>query len=182
MARYLEQAIGGEARTYAYYDDAERHMVAVVEAVGAPHADLVTYSSASLHASPNELEGDDIRVELLFVAARGQESAANAVATSAFFVLKDGWLAAPGVVFPDAVREYFPGTTVPHLMWTEPFDFPDLSTFTAPDVPGDIHVLQGVPVSDAEREHLIAHGFDSLEHRLSAARVHHFDLQRRSVC
>jgi len=103
------------------------------------------------------------------------------VATSAFFVMKDGWLAAPGVVFPNALSEYYPQTTVPHLMWVEPFDFDGLSTVAVPGLETDLHVLQGVPLSEAECEFLQDNGFDALEQRLSQSEVPHFDLFRKSV-
>lgn len=53
------------------------------------------------------MDGRDIRVELLIVAPKDSIAAANVLATAGFFVMKDGWLAAPGVVFVDAVRENF---------------------------------------------------------------------------
>jgi hypothetical protein len=96
--------------------------------------------------------------------------------------MKDGWLAAPGVVFPNAIREYFPDTTVPHVMWSEPFDFEGLGTVTVDGVDHDVHALQGVPLSDGEHDLLLRRGFDVLESRLASANVAHFDFHRASVC
>jgi hypothetical protein len=146
----LRSALGGDAHVRAYYDQHDRFVVAVLEAAHTPSPSLATYATASLHAVPNEMDGQDIRVELLMVAQEGEDAAANVVATAAFCVIKDGWLAAPGVVFPNAVREYFPETTVPHLMWTEPFDFADLSTITVDGMDATVHVLQAVPLTEAE--------------------------------
>jgi hypothetical protein len=117
--------LGGESLTRAYYEDGERHAIAVVEASGTPSTTLTTFTAASLH------------------------EAANVLATAGFFVMKDRWLAAPGVVFADVVREYFPNTTVPHIMWTEPFDFDGLSTVHVDGVDQDVHVLQAVPLADS---------------------------------
>lgn len=181
MSDFLKARFGPESATYAYYDDSERHVVAVVEAPGVPHPELTTFATASLHAAPNVLEARDIRVELLIVGSRDRPELANVVATAAFFVLKDGWLAAPGVVFPNAISEYVPDATVPHLMWTEPFDFGDLGTVAIPDLTAEVHLLQAVPITDAEREFVLREGFDALSRALVSADAEHFDLYRASV-
>lgn len=61
----LKGALGGSSRTYAHYDRDEQHAIAVSEAVGTPHPGLSTCATASLHAVPNLLEEQDIRVELM---------------------------------------------------------------------------------------------------------------------
>lgn len=174
---------GTESAAYAYYDDDERHVVAVVEASGTPTPTLSSYATASLHATPNSLDGRDIRVELAFVVdGRSTSVAANILATAAFCVMKDGWLAAPGVVFPNAVRMYIPETTVPHLMWTTPFDFPAMSRLAVPALTEPVHGLQGVPLSDQEYDLLERRGLGVLEERLEASDAPHFDLYRASTC
>lgn len=181
MADLLKARFGSDAATYAYYDRSEAHVIAVVEAEGVPHPDLATFSTASLHAAPNLLDGRDVRVELLIVGRRGVAALANVVATAAFYVMKDGWLAAPGVVFPNAIGEYFPEATVPHLIWTEPFDFNDLVTVEVAGLEAGVHVLQAVPITDAERGLVTGQGFDALSDALLAAGVDHYDLGRASV-
>ncbi len=95
----LQARLRGESQVRAYYGDNEQNVVAIVEAEGSPHPALVTYMTASLHAVENWLDGRDVRVELMIVGPRGVPELGNVVATSAFNVSKDGWLAAPGVVF-----------------------------------------------------------------------------------
>ncbi len=181
VSRHASRVIGGESRVHAFYDEPEDNVVAVVACSGTPARGLSTFSTASLHVVPNVLEGDDIRVELLWVTEDGYEEAGNVIATSAFNVIKDGWLAAPGVVFPGAVAEYYPQTTTPHLMWTEPFVFPQLSTVHLEGVGYDVHWLQGVPLTEQERAFLNDSGFDALSERLEAADAPYFDLMRQSV-
>lgn len=86
----LGTALGGDSRTYAHYDVNEQHAVAIFEAVGTPRPRLTTYATASLHAFWNTLEGQDICVDLLMVGAKDSPIAANMVARSAFWVMKDG--------------------------------------------------------------------------------------------
>ena len=181
VSRHVSRVVGGESSTHAYYDEPEDNVVAIVTCSGTPSRELSTVSTASLHVAPNVLEGDDIRVELLWVAQSGLEEAANVLATSAFNVMKDGWLAAPGVVFPGAVREYYPRATTPHIMWTEPFVFPQLSTVSLEGVEYDVHWLQGVPLTEQERAFLNESGFDALSERLEAADAPYYDVMRQSV-
>jgi hypothetical protein len=181
VSRFLKSRLGGDCSTRAYYDEPEEHAVAVVEAVGSPGPLLSTFSTASLHAVVNRLDGADLRVELMVTVRREHAVAANMVATSAFNVLKSGWLAAPGVVFPDVVREYVPSTTTPHLMWAEPFAFSGLGTVTLEGIAQDIHWLQGVPLSDREVDFLRVEGYDRLSARLEAEDAQYFDLTRSST-
>lgn len=181
VSRHVSRIIGGQPSVHAFYDEGERNSVAIVTCTGSPAPQLSTFSTASLHVAPNLLEGDDIRVELSLVAESKSEEAANVVATSAFNVMKDRWLGAPGVVFPDVVGEYFPRASTPHVMWTEPFVFPELSTVTLEGVEFDLHWLHGVPITEQERLFLVANGFDALSARLEAADASYYDLYRESV-
>jgi len=115
------------------------------------------------------------------VGAKELSSLGNLVATAAFYVVKDRWLAAPGVVFPDLVAEYYPTGNVRHLMWAEPFDFEGLSTFSVDDLDYPIHALQGVPITDREYDLLLRDGYFALETALEAAGVEHFDFSRESA-
>lgn len=181
VSDFLRERLGGANSVHAYYDADESHVVAVVDADGTPHATLQTCVTASLHAYPNELEGEDIRVELLMVGKSGNPEIAEIVATSAFFVIKDRWLAAPGVVFPGMVLEHVPTTTTPNLMWQEPFDFDNVASLEIGGVDPVVHLLQGVPLSDSEASYLREFGFDALTTLLEEKKVDHFDLFRASV-
>lgn len=181
MAQTLRTTIRGESVVRAFYDEHEENVVAIVEADGTPDPGLSTYATASLHAYENVLDSRDIRVELILVGERGRPEVANVLATAAFFVTKDRWLAAPGVVFPNIVSEYFPEATVKHVMWVEPFDFTGVSSLTISGLAEPIHVLQGVPITDAERDLLVAHGFGALEHALESGGARHYDLARAST-
>lgn len=111
----------------------------------------------------------------------GQPEVGNLLATAAFYVTKNRWLAAPGVVFPDVVMDYFPNAYVKHLMWVEPFDFSDLSNFSVDGFDLPIHGLQGMPITDAEWNLLQKQGFGALEHALKGANALHYDLTRVST-
>jgi len=181
VSRHAGKVLGGESSVHAFYDESEDNVVAIVTCSGTPSGRLTAVSTASLHVTPNLLEDDDIRIELLLVTDSRYDEAANVLATSAFDVVKDGWLAAPGVVFPNAVGEYHRDATTPHLMWTEPFDFPELSTVHLDGLEHDVHWLQGVPLTERERAFMVDSGFDALSDRLEAAAAPYHDLSRQSV-
>jgi hypothetical protein len=177
----LRGLLGGESAVRAYYDDREANAVAVVEATGTPHPQLTTYATASLHVFENLVADQDIRVELILVGEVGQTDVGNLLATAAFYFTKNRWHAAPGVVFPNVVTEGYPGATVKHLMWVEPFDFDSLSRISVQGLGFAIHGLQAVPITDAEWALLKKEGFGTLERALLGENALHYDLSRVSV-
>lgn len=184
VSDFLADRIAGQYHvgTRAYRDDDGASVVAVLEASdaqaaggyagpgspapgpsGAKSAALDVASTASLHAVSNLLDGEDIRVELMMAATRDIAPAlGNIVATAGFCLGKSQWLAAPGVVYPDLVGMYFPRVEAKHVMWVEPVDFPDLSTFEVPGLAHPIHMLQGIAITDAEWDLLRTDGFHAL--------------------
>lgn len=156
--------------------------MAIVEASGTPRPQQATFATASLHASGNVMDGRDIRVELLIVAPRHEVVAGAALSTAAFCVMKDRWLAAPGVVFPDVVKEHLPDTMVPHIMWEEPFAFGGVGTVHVDGLEVEAHALRAVPIADSERLFLERNGYWEFTSRLESAKVITHDLYRRPVC
>ena len=132
-----------------------------------------------LHEAPNMLDGVAVPVEFLLVGdSDGTDRLEMLISTCAFYVIKDSWLAAPGVVFPALVADYFPETTTPHLMWSEPFVYPELARLEIEGLP-TMHFLEGVPITDRESGYLKEFGFNELSKKLSGADV--ADIYRASV-
>ncbi len=180
LARVAAKAFGGEPHVDRYYDEAESRFIDVLSCADRPAEEYSTYSTLGLHRTANLMEGVDIRVEVAGVAPTQATAFPNMLATAAFYVMKDGWLCAPGVVFPNLVREYDLSSTVEHVLWTPPFAWEELS---AVEVDGDtaVHWLQAVPISEGERRLLVEHGFDVLESLFVEHEVEYFDLERPSL-
>ncbi len=182
VARAARTALGGRATADRYFDDDESHWVDIMRFEGSPAADLSTFSTVTLHLAPNLLEQTDLRVELLGVAAPAKDEFPNLLATAAFFVMKDGWLCAPGVVFPELLSTYFPRMSrrLQHVLFVEPFEWPTLSS-----VPIEerlvVHWLMAIPIAESERQFLNANGYDQLEALLAERNVAYFDLDRDTV-
>jgi antitoxin YqcF len=180
VAKRFVDGLGGAASVGAYYDEPEAHRIDVLTCRESPQQGWMTCATVSLHLARNLVDGTDIRVELMATASDSDTALPNMLATAAFNVTKDGWLAAPGVVFPDLVRMYFTDTTTPHVMWSEPFNIQGLSTIAVAGF-GEVHCLLAVPLSDAEVRYLHTNGFDRLEERLVERSVEYFDLRREST-
>jgi len=177
--RASSPVLGGRPTVMKYGDEGERFEVDVLTCHDAPNPGYCVHATVNLHLERNEMDGTNIPVELMAVAADADEFMANAISTAAFCVMKDGWLAAPGVVFPDAIGQYGP-TTTPHIMWSEPSEWPELCTVAIEGF-GDVHWLLAIPLNDQEVGFLHREGYDALEGRLADQRVAYFDLQRASV-
>ena len=74
-------------------------------------------------------------------------------------MIKDNWLAAPGVVFPELVDEYELSPALRHLLWVPPFPWEALAEVGVEEGLA-VHWLVALPISDSERRYLEVDGFD----------------------
>jgi hypothetical protein len=179
-ARVAATAFGGSPRVQRYYDEPGEYRVDLLTCDERPTPGFSTYSTVSLHQSKDLLEQSDIRVEMAGVASTNLTEFPNMIASAAFNVIKDGWLAAPGVVFPSLVRRYGLSATLEHVLWVEPFPWDQLGSV---ELGGALsaHWLLGIPISESERQFLLDRGFDVFEALFEDRRVEYFDLSRKPV-
>ncbi|MDN5727162.1 MAG: suppressor of fused domain protein [Propionibacteriales bacterium] len=176
----LSNVLGQSGRVHEYWDEPESNSVAVASFVGLPEPGMTTYATVTLHGSVNTVGDGTIRTEFIAMAHESETLVAQVLATAAFDVGKSGRGAAPAVVWTGAVSEYLPGATTPHVMWTEPFVWPELSSVEILGV-GPVHWLQAMPLTSVEVDHLELNGRHSLEEAMMAADVDLSDLHRASV-
>ena len=180
VVREAAKAFGGEARVERFYDESESRSVDILTCPDRPSRGFSTYSTVGLHEAPNVLEGDDIRVEVTGVAAPGVAEFPNMLASAAFFVMKEAWLCAPGVVFPGLVSDYGLSSTMEHVLWTPPFPWEELgSVRIADDL--NVHWVLAVPISERERKFLLERGYDALGALFAEHELEYFDLERESL-
>lgn len=180
IARTAATVFGGTPRVQRYYDGPEETWVDVLSCSDRPTAGWTTFSTLGLHNYRNELDGSDIRVELSGVAASSTDRFLHALGDMALRVIKDHWLAAPGVVFPGIARDAGLSEALPHLFLAPPFPWPELGTVQVDGLP-NVHWLLAVPISDAEHAWLLERGYFEFEKLLDDRGVEYFDLQRPSV-
>lgn len=176
----LSSVVGPVDKVTHYFDDSEENTVDIASFVDLPEAGLITYSTVTMHVLGNEMDGRNIPIELMVIARAGDSAIVDVLIEAAFAVGKAGWLAVRGVVFPDFVSSYFPDTTTPHLMWMEPFVWPELAPLGVGGV-GDVSFLMGLPLTQAEVDLAHVSGFDALESALETGDVPYTDLWRRST-
>lgn len=176
----LAAVVGPVEKVTHYFDEPEENTVDIASFVDLPEDGLVTYSTVTVHGVRNEMDGNDIPTELLVIARAADGALVDVLIEAAFAVGVDAWLAAPGVVFPSAVQQYFPDTSTPHLMWQETFVWPELGALEVPEF-GKVYFLTGIPLTTAEVDFMHAQGYDALQDALSAADVPYTDLRRASV-
>lgn len=181
VAKTAAGVFGGSASVHRFYDKDETHVIGILACEGVPQAGFSTYSTVGVHEVPNMLDDKDVRVELAGVAPSSENEYPNLLATAAFQVQKEGWLAAPGVVFPGLVRDFYGlSESMEHLLWVEPFAWEELgavevsSTLT-------VHWLLGVPISESERRLIIDEGLSVLTALLEQHDAAYYDLHRQPV-
>ena len=180
VARTAANAFGGRPEVGRYYDEPETNWVDLLSCRDAPEAGLVSYSTVTLHRAPNFVAGEDVRVELAGVARSAEPAFANALTWIALTIIKDHWMAAPGVVYPNVLQRLELSMSVAHLMLVEPFEWEGLGEVQLVGAP-IVHWLHAVPISESEYRFLLEHGFDEILDKLTAADVAYVDMERPSV-
>lgn len=176
-ARAAIAAFGGTPEIHRYGDENESHKIDILSCKDRPSPGLVSYSTLGVHLVPNLLDDDDFRVELAGIAESSVEQFPNLLATAAFYVIKNRWHVAKGIVFDGLLNEYKLSTTMNHLMWVEPLEWDALRSV---DV-GDgitVHWVLGIPLAESERQYLNDNGFWKLEALLVDREVDYWDLNR----
>lgn len=180
VARAAADAFGGIPAVWRHADEGESNVIDILSCPDRPTAGLTTYSTLGLYRVPNLLDGEDIRVELAGVASSGAAEFANVLGEAAMLVMKDHWLAAPGVTYPGLIWQRELTTTMDSMIWVPPFPWPELGSV---DLGGDlrVHWLLGVPIAEAERQFVLEHGFDSFTARMEAQDVEYWRLDRPAI-
>jgi hypothetical protein len=147
-AKLMRSRVGGNCEVKAYYDDPKQHKIHIF--TSSNENGVLAATVGLMDTAMRFSSGVELRSEVI-MDQRGHDSRlANILATIAFYVIKDGWKIAPGIVFEDMVRMYIPETELPHVMFVGPWQFRDLSRVTLSD--RTIFPLVAVPISEAESE------------------------------
>jgi hypothetical protein len=177
FAKAAASAFGGTPSVHRHWDEDESHHVDILSCTDTPADGLSTYSTLGLRHVPVILEERTIPVELVGVGPTDASAYPNVLATSAFFVMKERWLCAPGVVFPDVVAEYELSEHLRHVLWLDPSPWPELGALTVGTETA--HWLLALPISELERKRLVEVGLPQFEALLDG--VDYWDLQRPPI-
>jgi hypothetical protein len=172
---------GAQFKVINYLDKDEKSEIYVMHCTETPDQGLTSFCTIGLsdYADDGYAVTPPLGVEI--IAVSNEPGFGEVVSTAAFCVVNSGYKARPGGAFPGVVKLHHPDTTVPNLMFVEPYLWDDRA-FAAREV-GEKTVawLQAVPISDAETQYLLDSGADALNGLFVQHAPDFVDLRRPSV-
>jgi hypothetical protein len=182
LAKYAAGVFGGKPRVMRHLDEKEELDVAVLSCSNAPWEGVTTHCTLGLSDYPM-YQGDEkfpARLEIVGACASDVEWFANLMSSSAFYIMRTGWLCHPGAVLQNSVEMYAPDLQLKHLYFTDPFlwegrlETLELRTKT-------VAWLLAVMITEAEYQHLKEHGDQALGALFEKEQIDIFDIDRPSV-
>ncbi|MFF7939802.1 suppressor of fused domain protein [Nocardia gamkensis] len=180
IAQIVAAVFGGTPHVVQYLDRDEKSEIAVLSSDDRPAPGLISFCTLGLsdYPIPGRVR-PPLGVEI--VAISDSSVFAAVLSTAAFCVINSGWLAEPGRVFPNVMGAHVPDTTVPHLMFVNPYLWEDSDFASRKLTRKTVAWVQAVPITDAEMEYVRAHDAAALEELLVNAEPDILDTRRPSV-
>ena len=148
-AQHLKLLLGGECTVHNFYDESEKNNVHIFRSINEEGIFVATVGLMEINQSKNK--DIELFTEIIMDQRGYDERIENVLSTIAFYILKDGWRVAPGVVFEQMVEMYFPNHPLPHVMFVPPFQWETEMTSVKLETKL-IYPLMAVPISEAERQ------------------------------
>lgn len=147
-AQHLRATIGDVCAVTSYLDEAEENRIHIFTSQNKEGVVAATVGLMDINQSRQP--GKEIYSEVLMDQRGHDERIANILSTIAFYIRKDGWKIAPGVIFESMVEMFVPETRLPHVMFVSPFQWDGMSRVLLGN--RTIHPLLAIPISEAESE------------------------------
>ena len=149
-AQYLRTLLGGECAVHNFYDESEENSVHIFTSINDEGIVAATVGLMETDQSKNK----DIHLfaEILMDQRGHDQGIENVLSTIAFYILKDGWRIAQGVVFEQMLEIHFPNHPLPHVMFIPPFQWETGEMTSVQLETKRIYPLLAVPISEAERQ------------------------------
>jgi antitoxin YqcF len=182
LARLVLGAFGGKPLVMEYLDDPEKLSVDIMSCVDRPSQGITSYATLGLSDFPMFQDENEfhVRLELLAACNTGVEWFPNMLASTAFYIMRTGWLCHPGAVLQNAIHQYAPDLRIQHLYFTAPFLWEDKLKTVQLDTK-KVAWLLSVPITNAEYEYCKKNGDDNFEELLERKQVDIFDIKRSSA-
>jgi hypothetical protein len=180
-ARHVRAAFGGAHHVSEYLDESEEIAVDLLRCDDRPSRGVTSYSTVGLSDFRIPWgEGEfPVRLEIAGACATQVRHFPNILASAAFRMVRTSGIYHPGAVIENYVRQYYPESPLPHLYFTEPFLWDQLTTFY--NGSKKVTWLQAMPISESEHAYLKCHGDTAMGHLFSEHRINVVDLYRRPV-
>jgi hypothetical protein len=182
IAKKIVAIVGGNPSVTRYWDEDESHSVDLLFLENRPTNGVITVTSLGLSDSPLYFRDEEypVRVEILGCCGIQKELFPNLIATMAFYIIKNHWFCAPGVIYPDVISMYYPDSHMKHIFFTTPFLWEDnLSALEFSSK--KVAFLLAVPISEKEKLYATEHSPRELERIFEHENIDIFNLDRESV-
>lgn len=182
IARHVASVFGGAPHVDEYANASETLTVGILSCRDRPVEGVTSYSTTKLsdHPMPWGAEEFPVRLELAGGCVNTVTSFPNLLASAAFHMMQSYAVYHPGTVIRDLVRQSRVSSTLPHLYLTAPFLWGDALNLLDCGTK-KVTWLLAMPISEAERAYLEAHGEKAFEHILEERKVDIFDPDRPSA-
>jgi hypothetical protein len=170
---------GNAIDVHEHLDDAEEHSIAVFTSRigGGVVAATVGVMDVDQRRGGS---GPPVATEIIVDSRTDRPYVAGLAATLGFFIIKNGWKAAPGVTFARMLPMYAPELRVKHVLFVPPFQWEQgMTRVTLSD--RTLLPLLAVPISDDELTLVESQGAKELETRWSRERTDVFDWDREGA-
>ncbi len=180
IGRVAAAIFGGEPDVHTWWAPDRRHSVDILSCVGSPEPGVTAYATLTLsdHALPSMV--DDLRVELMGTCDSAIDHFPEVMASCAFNIIENAAAIGPGAVIPGAISFHGLSSTMEHALFLPAF-LTDESRQILVLPTRTVGWLRLLPISEAEFQHVAAHGFMSLLEVINVARPNVYDINRASV-
>jgi hypothetical protein len=144
----MRTLVGGDCAVTAYWDESEENRAPIFTSRNGEGTVAATIGLMDFNQSRRP--ESEIYSELIMDQRAHDERIGNILSTIAFYVMKDGWKVAPGVIFERMVEMYIPKTKLPHIMFVAPFQWENMAKVAL--TAKTIYPLVAVPISEAESQ------------------------------
>lgn len=181
IARRLADVFGGHPSVREYLHDSLPLKIDVLSSENQPEEGVTSYGTIGLSDSPLKWGSGEFetRIELCGAINSSTEYFPNILTSAAFNIIRSRIVCHPGIYMENYVKEYYPGTKLPHLYFTSPFIWEELKSIALDKK--KVTWLLCFPISQAETEFLKREGDDKFEDLLESREVDIFDINRESA-
>lgn len=176
-AQHLRAAVGGKCAVTSYLDEPEENHIHIFSSQNSKGIVAATLGLMGINQSQEF--GKEIYSEVIMDQRGYDERIGNILSTIAFYVIKDGWKIAPGVIFESMVEMFVPNTELPHVMFASPFRWDRKTGILLGE--RTVYPLVAVPISKAESEIAAKNQGRDLEELWERQSIDVLDWERRSA-
>ena len=183
IAKYALKAFGdGTPKVLRICHDYSDIYIDMCCCINSPCDGITSYSTIGLSDyAMLEEDGSEypVRVEIAAACASIELEFPNLIGTAAINVIRNHRIISPGACMENYVDEYYKGTHLPHLYFTAPFLWDELTTLDCQSKKATW--LLAMPISQSELKYLVTYGSDKLEDVFEQKQIDFFDIRRPST-